>query len=550
MARGRSGREDGQTWPAWAWATPALLLCLPVAIAWWHGFDGLYGQDAYAYFGYAVGPLREAMLALEGLPPFYWPPGYPLMVSLVSLVVGPRPLAGQAVSWLAALSVPLLTARLAHETTDGPAAERRTAALLAALLVGTSAQLWESSVVVMADTLGVAAATLGVLAGARHCRQPSPRWLVLATGAMAFAAVTRLIYALVAVPVGLAALWGTARLPRRVAIGALGAAALVGTAVAGPVALPAARDLLDRRPGGPTFGAAIAVYRWHAATAFRREHVTADGHLRYRLPNGLYYLLAPAHRFAFTPLLAPFLAVGLPAFWRRRRPGGWLCVAWPGVVYAFHAGTPWQNFRFTLAYTPPLAVLLATGLLAVRGQWPRARWLVWGWTAVAVAVMASGGITLVERVVRRQQAEVATVRWVEGRVEPSGHVIAFELTPALRYRSTLNVHELFEQTPAELARLVESDQPLYALLDVHDVVTQWAGLPPERNWRWLQTHARLIPVGRHGPYTLFSASRRLGASSGPMSSASTTSPASNVSRPSGSSRSALAPTIESSRPLP
>ena len=26
------------------------------------GFDGLYGQDAFAYYGYAAGPLRQALL--------------------------------------------------------------------------------------------------------------------------------------------------------------------------------------------------------------------------------------------------------------------------------------------------------------------------------------------------------------------------------------------------------------------------------------------------------------------------------------------------------
>ena len=39
---------------------------------------------------------------------------------------------------------------------------------------------------------------------------------------------------------------------------------------------------------------------------------------------------------------------------RLARPTALLILGWAGVVYAFHAGAAWQNFRFTLAYLPPL----------------------------------------------------------------------------------------------------------------------------------------------------------------------------------------------------
>ena len=58
-----------------------LLLGLPillVGMAVLPRFDGLYGQDPFAYYDYATGPLRSALLALQLPPPFTWPPGYPL----------------------------------------------------------------------------------------------------------------------------------------------------------------------------------------------------------------------------------------------------------------------------------------------------------------------------------------------------------------------------------------------------------------------------------------------------------------------------------------
>ena len=66
-----------------------LLLALPillVGVAVLPRFDGLYGQDPFAYYDYATGPLRSALLALQLPPPFTWPPGYPLLVALASFV--------------------------------------------------------------------------------------------------------------------------------------------------------------------------------------------------------------------------------------------------------------------------------------------------------------------------------------------------------------------------------------------------------------------------------------------------------------------------------
>src|SRR5579859_6760400 len=64
-------------------------------------FDGLYGQDPYAYADYATLLRRVGLLRLLPLAPFYWPPGYPLAVALVSVLGPPIPLAGRIVSAVA-----------------------------------------------------------------------------------------------------------------------------------------------------------------------------------------------------------------------------------------------------------------------------------------------------------------------------------------------------------------------------------------------------------------------------------------------------------------
>ncbi|MCO5246494.1 MAG: hypothetical protein M9927_22215, partial [Anaerolineae bacterium] len=229
-----------------------VVLALPVlaiAAVTWNRFDGLYGQDPYAYYDYAIGPLRSALLALHLPPPFTWPPGYPLLVALTSFIVGVTPRAGQIVSLAAGVLTPIFTALFAYEVWSkdrewsSPVSRFPFHAipLLAGLLVALTGQLWQSSVVVMSDTTALAAVTAGAWALARYGRREMPRsavWLMLAAGAVAYAIMTRWAYALVAVPFTMYAVLLLARSGWRTAIRHGLAAAAVALIVLTPVLVP------------------------------------------------------------------------------------------------------------------------------------------------------------------------------------------------------------------------------------------------------------------------------------------------------------------------
>ena len=59
----------------WSLALFGLALALRAASLVAYPFDGLYGQDPYAYYAYAVGPLTAALRQWQPVPPFFWPPG-------------------------------------------------------------------------------------------------------------------------------------------------------------------------------------------------------------------------------------------------------------------------------------------------------------------------------------------------------------------------------------------------------------------------------------------------------------------------------------------
>lgn len=511
----------------------ALPLMVPVALAWLGRFDGLYGQDPFAYYDYATGPLLTGLHSLRLPPPFFWPPGYPLLAALAALLVGATPPAAQAVSLVAGILVPIFTAMLARELVSRRDGDGWGIPLLAGLLAALVGQLWQSSIVVMADTTALAAATVGMWALARHAQRPRRgRWLALAAAALAFAILTRWGYALVAWVATFAALWQLKALPRPLALRQALAAALVVAAILLPIWLPALTGATDPVSGRRAFAGDLAVYSWNPLNAFRRQFDTADGRLVYGWPNGLWYGLAPAHRYYFT-LLAVFLPVGAWTVLRHaaRRPqnppnlspslAGFtdpvtailLLIGWPLIIFVFHAGAPWQNFRFNLAHLPPLAILVASGIqttarllgrnLPARGPRMAGQALLAGFILLGMAAMASGGLTLTREFIARKNADLATVRWVESETEPEAELLAFNMTATLQHYSRRTTHELFYLRPFDLAELAASDRPLYLLADVGDVEARWQGQAPGLNFAWLRDGPGLEELGRNRNYTLF-----------------------------------------------
>ena len=530
-------------------AALCLALAAVAALVVWPRFDGLYGQDAFAYWDYARGALDRALRRGELPPPFFWPPGFPLAVWLATTVAGASPRAAQGVALLAGAAVPIVTGMLAWELFVAPrgrgrdGGERRGPAeaadppanrlggeraagflpLLAGALVAFHGQLWQSSVVVMADTTALAAGTTGVWLTARWGRTNRTGTLLAAAASMAFAVLARWAYALVAVPVTVFALHRLAataggekpagRSPARAALQALGAAAVVA-AVLSPVWIGAALGPVAEGSVGRAFAGNFEVYSWSPLNAARRAFVTADGLLRYRWPNGLYYALAPAHRYFFTPLLAAFLLPGAWWLWRSRNASrGWLLAGWVGVVLAFHAGAPYQNFRFTLAYLPPLAIVAGLG---ITGLWSRIgervpgtarRWVaraaLVGTVVLGLGAMAWGGVDLTRSFIERKRAHLRTVRWVEERTPPGSRVLAFNLFFTLRHYGARETRHLFFETPGSVAGLADSDRPTFLLLETASFTTQWEGHPSWEAVRRLRERDLLTERGSHREYDLY-----------------------------------------------
>jgi len=473
-------------------------------------FDGLYGQDSFAYFHYATGPLRQSLERWQLPPPFFWPPGYPVLVAAMSGIVGVAPIAGQIVSVAAGAAVPAFTILLARELgTDeragSPVARQRwlSVSLLAGLIVAVTGQLLQSSLVVMADTLGLAAATAGAWALARYRRTGAARWLLFCALALAWAILTRWIYGLVAVPI---AIWGLTLLwqrPRRSALLHGAGAAVVGIVVLAPTAVPALLGLI--RGGNAPFAGDLQVYSWSPLNALHATFTTGDGQLAYSLPNGPYYALAPANWWYFSPLVAALIAPGIWAVVRqKRRPALGILVAWAAIVLAFHAGAPWQNPRFALAYLPPLAILAAVGYDQLRrASHARVRRAAGAWLLAGLALAAAGSAVVTQEFIERKQNDVAIVHWADGLAPVHGQLLAFGLTATFQEYGRLQTLDLSEVSSEQIGALLGDGRPTLVLVDVNALDRQWTGRAPWERYHALLAAPGMTPLGTRGGYTLF-----------------------------------------------
>jgi 4-amino-4-deoxy-L-arabinose transferase-like glycosyltransferase len=503
-----------------------LLVLVPVIVlVATRDFAGLYGQDAFGYANYTFDLLRPALAAGRLPPDWPQPPGFPMVVAAISLVLGPDARLGQGVSLAAGVALPVTTAALAHEALarspgmDGRA--RLGVPLLAGVVIALAGQLWQSSAVAMPDTLAALAATLGAGAVCRYARSPRAIWLVAGAAAIAFAIDTRWIDSLVAVPIALAGLVGLAtvwRDDRGRALVHAGAATLVALLVLAPVGGQMALAAFDGRP--VPFNADFGAYRWSPLDVLRTDFSTPDGTLVYAQPPGRFYLFQPAQSYWFGPAAVVAVLGAIRVLRRGGLVGGLVLVAWPLAVIGFLAAAPYQNPRFLLAAAPPIAILLALG------AWRAWTWLIGhvpvdrrGPVTAAAAVLAIGWFGLAaafawrytDAFVERQTRDLAAIRAIEARLPPDARIMALGPTGAVRFDGFADVIELFGQTPATataaMTAATRTGRPAYLVVDDEAIATQWAGRAPALTVDALRTTLGLTPIAHEGAWSLYRVGR-------------------------------------------
>ncbi len=457
-------------------------------------FDGLYGQDSFAYFGYAL-DLREAVSGGQLPPPFFWPIGYPALVALATLVFGAQASAGQLVSVLAGAAVAPLVYLIVLECRP----QAYVGSVVAGLLTAVAAQLTLYSTVAMSDAAGLFWATASAWFLLRTFREWQTRWLLLAAVTLTLAIMTRWVYGLLFFPWGIAALLAAHEAGlsgRRIATAAT-IALLIGSMGIGS-------QFLNSGGGELAHIGDLRVVGWQPTNAFKSVVQNSDGFFDYGRPMALYYLRPTFHPAYIFPLFTPFLLLSLLALKSVPRSHAALLLGWSLTVYVFLAGIAWQNWRFPLALFAPLAVLVGLGIDWVWGRLAP-RWRPWLLVYCSVALLGSGlwAVRDVGNFARWANGWKQIALSVNQQLPEEATLLAFGLTATMQHYTAVETHELFALTTSDLQKITAENTAVYLLLDPENVQTQWVGKSPAQNWDWLQTHTTVTPLAPYEPFVLY-----------------------------------------------
>jgi 4-amino-4-deoxy-L-arabinose transferase-like glycosyltransferase len=546
----------------------AVAAALAARLAW--PFDGLYGQDAFAYFRYARA-LWPWLLHGEPLPIYYWPAGYPLLVALALPLFGGSSAAGQAVSIASIAVAAAYTFLLCRELMpDAPGG--RLAAWVAGLAVACCGDALRAGLVTMSDATALACCAAAILALARYRRtRRNPdgwrggRWLVAAAVALGWAVITRWVCGLLVLPMFLCVLCDLLtkdegrrtkdqRLERSFVLGrwslvvGLPAPIIHAAAALALGALIVVPQVLLSQKTPAALSEHQWLLTWNVANIWRRDFVTVDGAQHYRLQVGAYYLAHMAWPSLLFPLLALLCLPG--ALWltrHRRWPALALLAGWPLLLWLFLSGIPYQNARFILPALPALAALAGLGFgWAYERTMDDGRWTMddrrmtnddrrptnddrrttngdrrttntrppspngsWARIILVIALAASlagslaWGLRDYRNLVVYKNEQLALVEWTRSHLPAGGTLITFGATLTLQHYTDYDVRELFYLAPPDLDQIAQQPQPAYLLLDVGNIESQWAGLRPQQDYRYLLEQYVLEIIGERPPYTLF-----------------------------------------------
>jgi hypothetical protein len=484
---------------------PLSLTALALAVRLWplfhFSFDGLYGQDAYAYYAYAR-TLYAALAALQAPPLFWWPLGYPGLLAAAFALDGVNIAAAQAVTLLAGA----LVAPCAYALTRALAAPpwREIAGWTAGLLCALGGQLLQSSVVIMADAPALLWATLAAWLLVRYARQRNLLTLALAAVTAGLAVWTRWQNLLFA-GAWFAALGWIALHPDETKPRSLPAGGLTGLVVAatlfGAVLLP--QLLLGAAAQAPLAGQSW-LEGWSPVNFFARSFETIDGHFEYPLPPLLFYAQVLAHPAYLFLLLTPFCLVGggiLARQARREAAPAILILGWVLAMFLFLAGIPYENFRFMLGLYVPVAVLTGLGVGWVWTRWAHGwtRLLVAGSVAVSLLVALVWQPRVLAPVFEIKQREQEQVHWLTQNAPPDATIWTLGLSGTFEIYTSFHALELWQVSPHEII----ATAPSYLFIDTQNLDTQWQGHSPDMLYHALLAAQALHPLGESRGWTLF-----------------------------------------------
>lgn len=498
-------------------------------------FDGLYGQDAFAYFEYGQ-EVREAAREIRTPGPMYWPLGFPILLAAGFAIGGENEQVAQNLVLGLSAVIPVLVYAFILDVLPligWSKKSGRIAGLTSALILIFSGQVLQSSVVVMADIPALFWATLSLWALGRYFKRLDHKqrqgWIALAAIALAMATITRWLYGVLAIPYVLSCVvWWRQDESKKGQVLALPLQkqrpfwwdGMIAVVVGMLVILP---QLLHSRSNPVAVIDHAWLRDWNLENALKKEFVTPDGSFTYDDVVARYYAKAAYDGWYVHPIFTAAMGIGflilLRQTWRNRVAAVLfiLLVGWAVAAYGFLAGIPYQNVRFSLAYILPLVILAGIGVAWICGKIQSLSPVsllrpislaAQGFIVLGVLIAAESprpkAQDMVVWLVERKDEDYGAVQWAASTIPDGSTVYTLELWPMMRhYVPQVRTVQIYHETPQSMKQRLPNDRPAYLLLDMWAINHQWAGENPAEIYMTLAEEPGLFRMGRYGNYALY-----------------------------------------------
>jgi hypothetical protein len=500
-----------------------------------HPYDGMYGQDTYAYYGQALAWWREVRgepqpeFAFYSSQAFRWPVGYHLHVMLGFLLGGAGTWGGWVLNITMVVLCPVLVYSLVHSLFPAlPRSTRAVSGIVAGGLLLVSGTYLRFGLSLMADVPALFWGLLGYNGALRAwppSGAPKPKrsaWALAAGIALGLAVLNRYGALLLLPPafVYLLIRWRVENQKRAQSLTWLTA----GVALAGFLAalLPQALYLATHEAGA---GYSAFISDWSPGKIFASTLSSTDGTLSYSMPMLAFFLLVPlvsAEAGLLSFYLLPAFITGLAYIAKSRAwPALALLLTWWLGAVLLYSGTPYQAHRFIILYLPALTIPVGLGtayavqslLGAERSITGRVRLL----SATLLLVVAFVGLLHSWRWGERWMETHASFKRDEGAVlglargalgpGETPRVVAFGQTAAIHHYTGWPALDLYNHDRNALAAYLEWDGASLIVVPEESLRIQWANTPTGERWEWLRGNYPLVLQGYVGQYSVYRVGR-------------------------------------------
>lgn len=446
---------------------PFLILgCLRLA-----GFDGMVGQDGYAYADYAK-RIREAWLGGAHPGDFFWPPGYPILGALLSFTGFPVPLSLQLISCLSLSGTLILVGRFIKRTYPQSSHQSIFAYLV---LFGLCAPyFFRNGMVTTSDMAACFMVSMSLNYGSRYVQNYKWIDLILVAFSVSFGTLIRYPVAVLLAPWVLYLAWKGIR---------YGKNTWHYLAVFIPLAVVAL--YIWFKPDYTAFLQHRALTSWNFANYFTGSFSTTEGYTRHLLPNLV---------FVFSPLFHPgWILPGLVfLFWTfksgERLSGMFPFVILPYLTFGlFLAGYQDQNPRHLLIGFPMILFCCFHGFDHYFGLFRERKFFIPLMILIGMVQVLLSARALKSGFLRNALERKVTerLRLLEGKTQVPV-LYGFDMDIALASRGVpFEVRSLFREEYAGFER------GALVLFNEKALSGQWKGKNPMINWEKLKNNYTL-----------------------------------------------------------